>query len=48
MSSPIVRCRYRAISPDRVVEFMRDAGFNAVRRLDDVFYQPVLIGMRRG
>jgi SAM-dependent methyltransferase len=43
----VFRCRYRAISPDRVVEFMRSAGFEAVQRLDDVLYQPVLIGTRR-
>jgi SAM-dependent methyltransferase len=43
----VFRCRYRAISPDRVVEFMRGAGFDAVQRRDDVLYQPVLIGTRR-
>jgi hypothetical protein len=43
----VFRCRYRAISPDRIVELMTSAGFAEVRRLDDVFYQPVLIGTRR-
>jgi len=40
------RSRYYAVSPNRVMELMCDVGFNSVRRLDDVFYQPVLVGTK--
>ena len=40
------RSKYYAVSPNRVRELMCDVGFNGVRRLDDVFYQPVLIGTK--
>jgi len=40
----VIRSRYYAISPDRLMELMRDAGFGAVRRLDGDFYQPILVG----
>ncbi len=31
---------------DRLLELMRRAGFTSVERLDDKFYQPVLVGSR--
>lgn len=40
------RSRYYAVSPERVMELMHDVGFADVRRLDDSFYQPVLVGTR--
>jgi len=42
-----MRSRYYAISPSKVVTLMEEAGFAAVKRLDDGFYQPVLIGTTR-
>jgi len=39
-----MRSRYYAVSTDRLCELMRAAGFAHVRRIDDVFYQPVLVG----
>lgn len=42
-----MRSRYYAISTDRLCALMREAGFDEVRRLDEVFYQPVLVGTRR-
>ena len=39
--------RYYAISPNKLLTLMEVAGFAAVKRLDDVFYQPVLIGTKR-
>jgi SAM-dependent methyltransferase len=47
---PIVyvgRSRYYAVSPERVMELMRDTGFVDVQRFDDVFYQPLLVGTRQ-
>lgn len=41
-----MRSRYYAVSTDRLCELMRQAGFDDVRRLDGVFYQPVLVGTR--
>lgn len=43
-----MRSRYYAISITRLLELMRQAGFENVRRLDHVFYQPVLVGTRPG
>lgn len=39
-----MRSRYYAISTARLVELMQHAGFTNVRRLDGLFYQPVLVG----
>jgi SAM-dependent methyltransferase/GNAT superfamily N-acetyltransferase len=36
--------RYYAISTGRLCELMTQAGFERVRRLDGVFYQPVIVG----
>jgi len=41
-----MRSRYYAIGTDCLLALMRQAGFERVQRLDDVFYQPVLIGTR--
>lgn len=41
----VYRGRYYAISPVRVIELMREAGFENVRRVDG-FVQPVLVGTR--
>lgn len=41
-----MRSRYYAISTDKMCALMREAGFEDVRRIDDVYYQPVLIGTR--
>lgn len=42
----VMRSRYYAISTTRLCELMRDAGFENVRRLDGVFFQPVLVGTK--
>jgi SAM-dependent methyltransferase len=44
----VMRSRYYAISTDRLCELMRAAGLRHVRRIDDVFYQPVLVGTQPG
>jgi hypothetical protein len=41
-----MRSRYYAISTGKLCELMQEAGFHDVRRLDGVFYQPVLVGTR--
>ena len=38
--------RLYAIGADRLLALMQEAGFERARRLDGVFYQPVLVGTR--
>jgi SAM-dependent methyltransferase len=42
----VMRSKYYAISIITLMALMREAGFNAVRRLDDIFYQPALLGTK--
>ena len=42
----VLRTRYYAVSIDRLLELLEEAGFARVRRLDDRFYQPLLLGDR--
>jgi len=42
----ILRSRYLAIPVGEVAELMRGVGFERIRRLDDRFFQPVLVGTR--
>jgi len=44
----VMRSHYYAIGTDKLMKLMEQAGYEQVRRLDDVFFQPVLIGMKRG
>ncbi|CAF0966641.1 unnamed protein product [Rotaria sordida] len=41
-----MRSRYYAISSDKLIKLINDAGFENVKRLDQCFYQPVFIGTR--
>ncbi len=41
------RSQCYAVSPQRVLKLMRRAGFADLQRIDDAFYQPVLVGTRR-
>lgn len=42
----VMRSRYYAISPGHLLGLMERAGFDDVKRLDGVFFQPVLVGTR--
>lgn len=42
----IMRTRYYAIGVPRLMTLMAEAGFQQVERIDDAFYQPVIIGKR--
>jgi len=42
----VMRSRYYAVGTERLMELLREAGFVDVARLDDRFYQPVLVGRR--
>lgn len=41
-----MRSRYYAVSVERLCQLMCKAGFDGVKRLDEGFYQPVLVGTR--
>ncbi len=41
-----MRSSYYAVTTGRLCELMEQAGFKSVRRLDGVFFQPVLVGTR--
>jgi SAM-dependent methyltransferase len=42
----VMRTRYYAIGTGRLVELMSQAGFSDVRRLDEKFFQPVIMGKK--
>lgn len=42
----VFRTKYYAVSPTRLEELLRDAGFIRVRRIDGDFYQPVIVGSK--
>jgi len=44
----VMRSKYYAVPVARVVELMTEAGFRAVRRIDDRFYQPLIVGSKVG
>jgi SAM-dependent methyltransferase len=46
VSTRVMRSRYYAVSTARLCELMREAGLVDVRRIDDAFFQPVLVGTR--
>jgi SAM-dependent methyltransferase len=46
VSARAMRSRYYAIGIPRLIALMREAGFQDTKRLDDVFYQPVLLGTK--
>jgi SAM-dependent methyltransferase len=42
----VMRATYYALPVPRLLELMREAGFDDVRRLDGAFYQPLIVGRR--
>jgi SAM-dependent methyltransferase len=45
-SAQVVRSRYYAVGTGALLALLEQAGFRDVQRLDDRFYQPVLLGRR--
>ena len=43
----VMRTKYYAISTDRLTELAIQAGFEDVRRLDERFFQPLIVATRR-
>lgn len=44
----VMRSRYYAVPVARLVELMAEAGFQGVRRIDQRFFQPLIVGFKRG
>ncbi|MBD1845768.1 class I SAM-dependent methyltransferase [Cyanobacteria bacterium FACHB-63] len=45
-TTTVMRSRYYAVSPNRLIKLMEQAGYHSVTRLDEQFFQPVLIGTK--
>jgi hypothetical protein len=46
ISTRALRFRYYAIGISRLLSLMEEAGFTKTVRIDDVFWQPILVGTR--
>lgn len=44
----IVRTKYYAVSISRLMSLLKEAGFSGIKRLDQAFFQPVLVAKRAG
>jgi hypothetical protein len=44
----VMRSKYYAVPVAQLVELMSEAGFRAVRRIDDRFFQPLIVGSKVG
>jgi SAM-dependent methyltransferase len=42
----VIQSRYYAVTTDTLIKLMGQAGFSAIERLDEPFYQPVVVGQR--
>jgi SAM-dependent methyltransferase len=43
----VMRTKYYAVGTDKLIQLMTRAGFRQVQRLDDRFFQPVIVGKKR-
>ncbi len=43
----VFRSTYYPVSTKRLMELMREAGFRNVRRMDDRFFQPLIVGTKK-
>ena len=43
----VMRAKYYAVGATRLLELLAEAGFEDVKRVDGVYYQPVLVGTRK-
>jgi hypothetical protein len=42
-----MRSKYYAVGIPSLMKMMRDAGFDDVLRMDDRFFQPIIVGTKR-
>ena len=43
----VIRAKYYAVGTTRLLELLEAAGFEDVKRVDEAYFQPVLVGTRR-
>ncbi len=43
----VMRTKYYAVGTTRLMELLTEAGFEAVKRVDGAYFQPVLVGTRK-
>jgi len=43
----VMRTKYYAIGARRLMELMEQAGFEQVQKIDNAFFQPVIIGITK-
>lgn len=46
LKTHVMRSAFYAIRPTRMMELFEQAGFTEVKRIDDVFFQPVILGTK--
>lgn len=46
LKTHVMRSAFYAIRPARMMELFEQAGFTEVKRIDDVFFQPVILGTK--
>jgi SAM-dependent methyltransferase len=44
LTTRVFRSTYYAVGTDRLLELMQEAGFHDVERLDELYFQPLLVG----
>jgi SAM-dependent methyltransferase len=47
-NTTVLRSRYYALSPNHLIKLMEQVGYRSVTRLDDQFFQPIVIGTKEG
>jgi len=46
LKTHVMRSSFYALRPTRMMDLFREAGFTDVQRVDDVFFQPVIVGAK--
>ncbi len=46
LKTHVMRSSFYALRPARMMDLFREAGFKNVERIDDVFFQPVIVGTK--
>lgn len=44
----VFRSQYYAVSKSRIIELMKTAGFSSVKQVQSEYYQPIIIGTKKG
>ncbi len=47
-TSVVTRVKYYAVSIRKLSDLLKEAGYAKIERIDDVFFQPVILAIREG